>query len=67
METKVDYTGKVQKTVKLNLDVEMSHNDIFNWLTRCTNIETLRYLGNYALRCARDLENPDDDDFRSRA
>ena len=32
-----------------------------------TNIETLRYLGNYALRCARDLENPDDDDFRSRA
>ena len=67
METKVGYAGRIQKTIEVDLDVEMTHNDIFNWLTLCTSAETLRYLGNYALRCARDLENQDNDDFRSRA
>lgn len=52
---------------RFEVSVELSVNDIFNWLTDCQNPAALRYLGKYALRCAEGLENPDDDDFRSRA
>lgn len=55
----------VRKTV--DVSVEITYNDIFNWLTECENVEMLRNLGRYAIKCARDIEEPDDDDFRSRA
>lgn len=42
-------------------------DDIFNWLTKCENVEILRNLGRYAIKCARDIEEPDDDDFRFSA
>lgn len=56
-----------EKTVPVTVTIDVSKNDIFNWLTQCEDPETLRYLGRYALRLARTIENPDDDDFRSRA
>lgn len=70
METKKEFedeTQELRKTIPVEVSVELSVNDIFNWLTDCQNPAALRYLGKYALRCAEDLENPDDDDFRSRA
>lgn len=60
-----NYKSTVKKMVEV--EVEMSANDIFNWLVECQDPDTLRYLGRAALRFAAGLENPDDDDFRSRA
>lgn len=62
METKKEFedeTQELRKTIPVEVSVELSVNDIFNWLTDCQNPA--------ALRCAEGLENPDDDDFRSRA
>lgn len=70
METKKEFedeTQELRKTIPVEVSVELSVNDIFNWLTDCQNPAALRYLGKYALRCAEGLENPDDDDFRSRS
>lgn len=70
METKKEFedeTQELRKTIPVEVSVELSVNDIFNWLTDCQNPAALRYLGKYALSCAEGLENPDDDDFRSRA
>lgn len=70
METKKEFedeTQELRKTIPVEVSVELSVNDIFNWLTDCQNPAALRYLGKYAMRCAEGLENPDDDDFRSRA
>lgn len=70
METKTEFedeTQELRKTISVEVCVELSVNDIFNWLTDCQNPAALRYLGKYALHCAEGLENPDDDDFRSRA
>ena len=70
METKKEFedeTQELRKTIPVEVSVELSVNDIINWLTDCQNPAALRYLGKYALRCAEGLENPDDDDFRSRA
>ena len=58
---------KISKHVAVTVEAELDKNDIFNWLTECQNVETLKYLGKYALRCAESLEHPDYDDFRSRA
>lgn len=60
-------TQIVHKSVSVEVEIGLSVNDIFNWLTNCQNSDALRYLGKYAIRCAEGLENPDDDDFRSRA
>lgn len=59
--------GTAHVTVPVEVQIPLSKNDIFNWLTDCTDPDTLRYLGSYAINCARCLEQPDDDDFRSRA
>lgn len=59
--------GVAHVKVPVEIEIPLSKNDIFNWLTDCTDPDTLRYLGRYALNCARGLEQPDDDDFRSRA
>ena len=69
METKKEFEDEAQelrKTIPVEVSVDLSVNDIFNWLTNCQNPAALRYLGRYAL-CAEGLENPDYDDFRSRA
>lgn len=61
-------SGIVRKQIEISVDIELTANDLFNWLTDCRDIKTLNYLGHYALKCANDLENPpEDDDFRSRA
>lgn len=57
----------VKKIVAVDIEVELTQNDIFNWLNNCDNPETLKNLGRAALRFAAMLEEPDDDDFRSRA
>ena len=58
---------KISKDVTITVEAEVTKNDIFNWLTACDDVKTLRYLGKYALRCAEAIEHPDYDDFRSRA
>ena len=56
----------ITKTISNQVTIEISTNDIFDWLTNCRDIETLKYLGKYALAKASYMENPDNDDFRSR-
>ena len=63
----VDYCGKVSVFVRGDVEVKLTENDIFNWLNSCDNAETLKYLGKAALNFARAIENPNFDDFRSRA
>lgn len=48
-------------------EIELTANDIFNWINNCQDPLTLRNLGNAALSFAAALEHPDVDDFRSRA
>ena len=59
--------GCFEMDVSAKVKVELKKNDIFNWLNDCNDPETLRYLGRAALRFAAAIENPDNDDFRSRA
>lgn len=59
--------GVAHVKVPVEVQIPLSKNDIFNWLTDCTDPDTLRYLGSYAINCARGLEQSDNDDFRSRA
>ena len=54
------------KTISNQVTIEISTNDIFNWFTNCRDIETLKYLGKYALTKASYMKTPDNDDFRSR-
>ena len=54
------------KTISNQVTIEISTNDIFNWFTKCRDIETLKYLGKYALAKASYMKTPDNDDFRSR-
>lgn len=63
----VHYNGKITVEITKTIEVNISDNDIFNWITQCNNADTLRYIGNYALKMASRIEKPDDDDFRSRA
>ena len=60
-------SGKVKKVVPVDIEIELTENDIFNWLMDCKDPKTLRNLGRAALNFAKGLEDPDDDDFRSRA
>lgn len=57
----------VRKIVALDVEIELTANDIFNWINNCQDPLTLRNLGNAALSFAAALESPDDDGFRSRA
>lgn len=45
----------------------LTEYDITRWMDECKNPETLRLLSRYAMYCIQSLENPVDDDFRSRA
>lgn len=66
--SKVAWSGSVRKPVNTPIDVELTQNDIFNWLTECENKNTLLFLGRYALLCAKEkTHDRDGDDFRSRA
>ena len=57
----------IRKIVAVDVEIELTANDIFNWINNCQDPLTLRNLGNAALSFAAALERPDDDDFRSRA
>lgn len=61
------FNGKLQKNVSVTVDIELTEADIFNWLDDCKNPHTLRNLARAALNFAKAIEDPDDDDFRSRA
>ena len=61
-----DIVQTITKTISNQVTIEISTNDIFDWLTNCRDIETLKYLGKYALAKASYMENPDNDDSRSR-
>lgn len=67
MHAKVYHTGTVKVPLSADVEVTLTENDIFNWLTHCDNPNCLEYLGKYALKLANNLRAPDDDDFRSRA
>ena len=58
-----DIVQTITKTISNQITIEISTNDIFDWLTNCRDIETLKYLGKYALAKASYMENPDNDDF----
>lgn len=66
MRTRMD-GETVRKIVELDVEIELTANDIFNWINNCQDPLTLRNLGNAALSFAAALERPDVDDFRSRA
>lgn len=66
MRTRMD-GGSVRKIVAVDVEIELTTNDIFNWINNCQDHLTLKNLGNAALSFAAALEHPDDDDFRSRA
>lgn len=59
--------GKAKKVVAVEVEIELTENDVFNWLMDCKDPKVLKNLGRAALNFARGLEDPDDDDFRSRA
>ena len=61
------YKGRFKTKVSAEIEIELTKEDVFNWLNECDDPKALRYLGNAALRFAQALENTDDDDFRSRA
>ena len=56
---------KVRRNIEI--EIEISENDIFNWLTQCDDPEVLERLAGTCRRYAQGLRNPDKDDFRSRA
>lgn len=60
-------SGSVRKIVAMDVEIELTASDIFNWINNCRDPLTLRNLGNAALSFAAALERPDVDDFRSRA
>lgn len=66
MRTRMD-GETVKKIVAVDVEIELSANDIFNWINNCQDPLALKNLGNAALSFAAALEHPDDDDFRSRA
>lgn len=47
-EASVEHSGLVAIEIKETVHVKLTEIDIFNWLTDCTNPNTLLYLGNYA-------------------
>ena len=57
----------VRKIVAVDVEIELTASDIFDWINNCQDPLTLKNLGNAALSFAAALEHPDDDDFRSRA
>lgn len=59
--------GKYQTVATVELQIKLEESDIFDWLNDCSDPQVLKRLGRAALRFAEALENPDDDDFRSRA
>ena len=64
-KTVFDTRQTFNKTVTVNVRIEMTTNDIFNWLNACNDVDTLRYLSKVARKRADAIENPDNDDFRS--
>lgn len=60
-------SGSVRKIVAMDVEIELTASDIFNWINNCQDPLTLRNLGNAALSFAAALERPDVDAFRSRA
>ena len=59
--------GCFEATISAKVKIELTKEDIFNWLNECKDPETLIYLGNAAIRFSMAFDNPDEDDFRSRA
>lgn len=57
----VHFKTTLLKTKTTTEQVEMDENDIFNWLTECTNPDTLEYLGRVALRYAHNIRNGGND------
>ena len=70
MKTKVDvdrYTGSVNVDIFGTVKLTLTERDIFSWLSNCDDPNVLRRLSKAARNRAFAIEDPDDDDFRSRA
>lgn len=59
-KTKVNYRGEIEKELTTKVTVELDQNDIYNWLQRCENPETLRWLAACAVRKAKRIEVQND-------
>lgn len=57
----------VRKTVSVDIETTLTTNDIFNWLTACDDITTLRYLAKHVYRRISSFENPNNNNFESKA
>lgn len=55
----------IKKEVTVEVEAEITTNDIFNWIVACNDTKTLRYLAKAANNRASAIENPDYDDFHS--
>ena len=55
----------IHVTVLSDIDVTLTSNDIFNWLSQCNDVDILNYLGTYALKRRDTIKNPDNDPMRS--
>lgn len=58
---------ETRKTVTTEVKIVITESDIIRWICNCDDPKVLRKLGKLALRLAKNIENPDTDDWRSRA
>lgn len=59
---------KINVKSEISVDIELSPNDIYNWILAHTNdsdLAMLRALEKQLQSHIRSIEHPDDDDFRS--
>lgn len=65
MRNTLNWSNSCKKTVTVAVTLELTENDIFNWLIECQNPDTLKYLGRAALKFARDIESQSADGWHS--
>ena len=63
----INARGAIPVHLSTTLEISLSASDVMRWLDTVTDVETLRKISRYARKQADAIENPDDDDFRSRA
>lgn len=59
---------KINVKSEISVDIELSPNDIYNWIlahNTVADLPMLKTLGKQLQSHIRSIEHPDDDDFRS--
>lgn len=65
MDSYMKQPMSVRRTV--DVEIQLTENDIFNWLTQCDDPETLDRVARWCRKYAQGIRGHVDDDFRSRA